>query len=355
MGNKRQTNFEMIRILAMVLIIIHHIFVHSIEPQLSQSDIFEGYEVYDRLMIVDFARSFGKIGNILFVMLSGYFLIDKKIDMAKHTVKILSEMFFATVVLMLAGAVHLYFQPVYNVLNLRAFNEDWWFPGYYIVIIFAAWIGLNRYLVDAGRDKFRILLIVLFAAISIAWIRNAMSAIGLTTIAMGIFSYMLGGYIKLYDPLKKLKGIWLFVLIICSLILMGVSYHIYASANMNAAIATEQPFYNRDIEGYLECSLPCIVISLSLFEAFKRIKCTPSALVNSISSSTFMIYLLHDNRYARDRFYMFDWLSMIRDENYIGLISGILIILIVIFAIGILMSKLCNITMKGIRDKILNL
>ena len=68
-----------------------------------------------------------------------------------------------------------------------------------------------------------------------------------------------------------------------------------------------------------------------------------------------MIYLLHDNRYARDRFYMFDWLSMIRDENYIGLISGILIILIVIFAVGILMSKLCNITMKGIRDKILNL
>ena len=355
MENKRQTNFEMIRILAMVLIVIHHIFVHCIEPLLLISDIFEGYEVYDRLMIVDFARSFGKIGNILFVMLSGYFLIDKKIDIAKHTVKILSEMFFATMVLLFAGAVHLSFQPIFNVLNLRAFNEEWWFPGYYIVIIFAAWIGLNRYLLDAGRDKYRIFLILLFAAISVAWIRNSMAAVGLTTISMGIFSYMLGGYIKLYDPLKTLKGIWLFVLIICSLILMGMSYHLYASSYMNAFIASEQPFDNRYLESYSEYSLPCIVISLSLFEAFKRIKCKPSALVNSISSSTFMIYLLHDNRYARDRFYMFDWLSMIKDENYIGLISGILIILIVIFAIGILMSKLCNITMKGIRDKILNL
>ena len=355
MGTKRQSNFELIRILAMVLIIIHHIFVHCVEPLLSQSDLFEGYEVYDRLMLIDFARSFGKIGNILFVMISGYFLIDKKIDITKHVVKILSEMFFATVVLMVAGAVHLLFEPVYNVLNLRAFNEDWWFPGYYIVIIFVAWIGLNRYLVDAGREKHRTFLILLFAAISIAWIRNVMSTIGLTTIAMGIFSYMLGGYIKLYDPLKKLKGFWLFTLIALSLFLMGLSYHIYASGNMNAAMATDKIFYNRDIEGYLECSLPCIVISLCLFEAFKRIKCMPSALINGISSATFMIYLIHDNRYFRDRFYMFDWVAMIHDENYIGLISGILIMIMAIFIIGILMSKLCDIAMKGIRNKILNL
>ena len=62
MGTKRQSNFELIRILAMVLIIIHHIFIHCVEPLLSQSDLFEGYEVYDRLMLIDFARSFGKIG-----------------------------------------------------------------------------------------------------------------------------------------------------------------------------------------------------------------------------------------------------------------------------------------------------
>lgn len=67
---ERLSNFELLRVIAMTMIIGHHLAIHS------------GFEVDKSLIcfnrfVLEFLQSGGKFGVVLFVMISGYFSIKK--------------------------------------------------------------------------------------------------------------------------------------------------------------------------------------------------------------------------------------------------------------------------------------
>ena len=350
--NIRKTNYEMIRIFAMILIVIHHVFVHCINKQILNPDLcetsklFNDFTIYKRLVITDYAYSFGKIGNILFILISGYFLIDKKIDISKQIIKIVSEMLFATFVLMIVSGIHLHFERIKTTLNIRMFNEGWWFTGYYISIILFAWLGLNSYLQKIDRTQYRNILLIMFAIVSIVWIRNVISKIGLDGIASGVFIYMLGGYIKKYDPFQKVNGWIAFLVIVFSFIVMGFSYYLYTANNINAAILGNKEAYNTVIGEYSEFSITCLAVGVSLFELIRRFKIKDSFVINYIASATFLIYLIHDNSYVHGLFYKIDWVDMIYNKEYGKLLLYLALIIIGIFILGVVLYSIYNLIMS---------
>lgn len=107
---ERASNIELLCIVAMFLIILHHMFVHCATAQLTSADsiarmgngLFCQPIQYERLFIFSAAASWGKIGNAIFILVSGYFLVGRgsHIDLARSAVKLLSQAIFAPVVLM---------------------------------------------------------------------------------------------------------------------------------------------------------------------------------------------------------------------------------------------------------------
>lgn len=88
----RSSNLELLRILAIIMIIAHHYSVHGgwdIPNELS----------YNRI-IVQFLSLGGKLGVNCFVLITGYFMINSKFNIKKFA-KIVGQVFFYSVVIML--------------------------------------------------------------------------------------------------------------------------------------------------------------------------------------------------------------------------------------------------------------
>ena len=108
---KRQSNFELLRIFAMIMIILFHIQKHG-PLQLLTGDYgyFPKPIIYLRLLLLEIGAPLGMIGNGLFFMISGYFLNSNlNIDTGKIAKKLLLQLGFAVVVLIIANSVWLAF------------------------------------------------------------------------------------------------------------------------------------------------------------------------------------------------------------------------------------------------------
>ena len=120
----RQSNFELLRVLAIFLIILFHIQLHGPQPLLvADNEFFALPKVYPRLLCFEVGISFGVIGNGLFIMISGYFMSENmQIDTGKISKKLLLQLGFATIILTLAYAV--WFICLVQVSNLKSAQKS---------------------------------------------------------------------------------------------------------------------------------------------------------------------------------------------------------------------------------------
>jgi peptidoglycan/LPS O-acetylase OafA/YrhL len=76
----RKSNFELLRVIAMIMIIAHHFAGHGIQHDLEGSTayvIWRNGSLLNKIVDCLFAPG-GKIGVGIFFMLTGYFLINKR-------------------------------------------------------------------------------------------------------------------------------------------------------------------------------------------------------------------------------------------------------------------------------------
>ena len=74
--NTRKSNFELLRIIAMIMIILHHITIHCVNVQLGDKSLYALGEYFNktvfikRLLIPQLFMPAGKIGNIIFILIA---------------------------------------------------------------------------------------------------------------------------------------------------------------------------------------------------------------------------------------------------------------------------------------------
>ena len=76
----RNTNIELLRIVAMFMIVLHHIVNHAAIVQLTDSNsitrlnngYFSNPVFYKKLWLLDIGNTLGPIGNAVFIIISGY-------------------------------------------------------------------------------------------------------------------------------------------------------------------------------------------------------------------------------------------------------------------------------------------
>ena len=358
--NERQSNFELLRIIAMIMIVAHHLTIHCFAVQLGDKSLYALGESFNKaiffkkLLLPQLFMTGGKIANIIFVLITGYFLIDRKINITKQIKKIFSQLAFVVpIIVFVSFLFYRYHSNTFiGIQNFNILNSDYWFIGYYIGIISIAYIFLNKFLNKLKKKEYDILLAIMFSILSIAFLRNSISDISpnILTLFVGIFIYSLGGYIRLYSPFKNIRTIILFFIIIISIIALCINNYNNTLVNINIAQSNNMQGIYQSLIGYSEYSIFCLLIGISTFEIFRRIKMKNIRIINYISSSTFMIYLLHDNDFFRNVWRETNWIEVYYN-NSVKFIFLYLMWLAIIFGIGILIYTIYYLILKLINTK----
>ena len=172
MKKNRESNFELLRIFAMILIITYHITLHCIVPQLGENPLFNTPYISKKILLLNFFMSAGKIGNGIFILISGYFLANKpKIDILAVIKKIVPQLVFANCLLTVVsfGYNRLINHNALNLVDMSEINESWWFVGYYLMIVIIGSLFLNRFIVSLSQQRKKAFLAILFVFCSLSW------------------------------------------------------------------------------------------------------------------------------------------------------------------------------------------
>lgn len=203
-SKQRASNMELLRIAAMFMIIIFHIYLHNIVPQVSEQS--ESYPYFgvpafsSRIALLSVFRSFGATGNDIFILISGYFMArreSKAIDLGSTTKKLLLQFGFATATLCVLsmGCSHLISKTYIPIITDTFFNSDMWFVGYYLLIILFAKFFLNDFFQRASKKEYAAALLVMFALTQFAWTRGLIDGFSdsLSILLTGLVLYTGGG------------------------------------------------------------------------------------------------------------------------------------------------------------------
>ncbi len=358
----RSSNIELLRSVAMLMIILYHIVCHCVNVQLTDKEsikrfsngLFNHPVFYKKLMILDTLNTFGIIGNVIFILISGYFMVQKKgrgIDMVKISKRLLYQLGFASIVLTIAPTIcfRMKSDTFINLINIQVFNSMSWFVGYYYAIILIAKLFLNGFLEKIDNKEYILFLTVGFAFIQFGWTGGLADGFipNLRTLLNGIFLYALGGYFRKYDPLSKLRTYVFFVIILITYFFVNLSAYNNTVNNIENYIRnkTEDDFI-QNIPEFPNYSIIVIIVGICLFEIFKRAKIPQSKFLNYLGQSTFMVYLLHDNGFFYSIFDTQDWITLLYNSPYQFIVKifiwsvGVFICGVVTYTFYIILVKL---------------
>lgn len=369
----RNTNIELLRIVAMFMIVLHHIVNHAAIVQLTDSNsitrlnngYFSNPVFYKKLWLLDIGNTLGPIGNAVFIIISGYFLVPKggEVNIKKSVTKLLTQMFYAAVFLVCFSNIafhilHVKYKRYIGLMNILDFNSMSWFVGYYFAIILIGYLFLNRYLNKCDEGRYVLSMLTLLAVTQFGWTGGILDslALNLRTLLGGVLLYSLGGYIKRFDTLKKVRGYVFWLLLVIIYLLVFISSYNTTQNNIEDYNKTSGELFKQTVNQYGNYGILIIVAGLCLFEIFLRMRIPTIKIVNYIASATFIVYLIHDNNFFYSIWMMQDWMTDLHKSPFIFIAKcmewGIITFAIGVFAylvyqlIGILNSRISTIFIK---------
>ena len=231
----------------------------------------------------------GDIGNTIFLLLSGYFLIGSSGINSSKIINLWLRMFFWSVtiycVFVLAG-----FDPfsLKNMLKsaMPVTQYAWWFAStYFMLYIFHPY--LNILLRSLSKSEYRKFLIIFMVYHVIVHVSPMGYLLG-SKLANFMFLYSLAGYIRLHaNPSPKVNYIfWGFVALgvnlLCFVVFDAAAEHIPSVRYLDKILLVARKSF-------------ALIIPLCLMVGFSRLTIPNSKLINLIASATFGVYLIHDN------------------------------------------------------------
>lgn len=333
----RYSNIELLRILAMFMIVVYHIVYHCVRIQLvapaslgrGTLDSFNHPLFYKRLLILNTIMSFGIIGNAIFILISGFFMANRKpenIKLGAISKKLLLQLGFAAVLLVCGSPILHYIKPdIYiDMPNITIFNDMSWFVGYYYIVVLCGALFLNDFLAKLSFERYAAFLLTLFAFTQFTYSGGFAEAVagGARTILTGVFLYSLGGFIQKFNPFKKIRVWFLIFVTIGVYFLIWVSGYNVTETKIETYIrnGTTDPFI-QSVPDFTNFSIVIIILSVCLFEMFRRIRLPESKIISFVGKSTFMVYLIHDNTLFYEIWNLKDWITVLKENTLLFMLN----------------------------------
>ncbi len=205
----------------------------------------------------------------------------------------------------------------------------WWFASTYILLyLFSPYINKLLRLFD-NRQYIGFLALLISCWCLVPTFTGEI--FGSNSLLWFVLVYSLGGYIQLHGFLSNLSAIKSIGISI------GLAILTFLSTIIFDVIGTKIPFVAKNAMFLFgERTLTVLMNSLFLFLGFTKIRIKNSIVINTISSATFGIYLIHDDEYVRQLLWKTICKNATYADNYILIPYSLLVVLIVFIGCAII-------------------
>lgn len=284
----RQSNIELLRIIAMLLIIICHFSTHG-------GFQFPSGELTVNRLWTQCLTFGGNLGVDIFVLISGYFLIGSAAFRTDKALKLALQIFTYSVSFLaaftLAGANPYGIRIAINCFFPITYS-GWWFASTYFVLYLIS-PYLNRLLRGLDKKDYQKMLALLTAC----WCLIPTflgSAYGSSYLVWFAYLYAVSGYIRLHVEKIAIGPRAAFLGAFAAMLTVGLAFLISDLFETRLLSAGNLAVYVIHMQ-----RLPTVLTALFLFLGFLQIDIGCNRVVNRISSATFGVYLIHENNFVR--------------------------------------------------------
>ena len=330
----RSSNFELMRIFAMLLIVAYHYVLFT-------RFMFVGSTITVNRLFYQSMLLDGKTGVNLFVMLSGYFMIQSHGVKTQKVLQLWGQtMFYILAIWFLFHKQINGFgtMPQDTLLGKVLFlstGVQWFIATYLVMYLLSPF--LNKMLLSLSRTMYRRMLVltgIFWCFIpTLSWIPGMIPTdFQGSDLMFFLFLYSVGAYLRLYhEEGKKKASFWflcaLGIFLLCMVLVAAVDIWIINSVGRLNILD-----YLFDYQNHVLIML----LSLFLFLGFKNLKVKNNRVINFVSSLTFGIYLIHDNWQIRS----YLWNNIVKGTRYMDMVWFIpmsyVLILAMFIACGII-------------------
>lgn len=298
---ERQSNIELLRIIAMLLIIICHFSTHG-------GFQFPSGELTVNRLWTQCLTFGGNLGVNIFVLISGYFLIGSagfRTDKAlKLALQILTYSVLFLAVFTLAGANPYGIRTAINCFFPITYS-CWWFASIYFVLYLIS-PYLNKLLRGLDKQDYQKML----ALLTVCWCVIPTlfgSAYGSSYLLWFAYLYAVSAYIRLHVETIAIGPRAAFLGAFAAMLTAGAAFVISDLFETKLPSAANLAVYVIHLQ-----RLPTVLTALFLFLGFLQIDIGCNRAVNQISSATFGVYLIHENNFVRP----FLWGTLFRNASF---------------------------------------
>ncbi len=326
----RNSNIEILRIIAMFFIVISHACVHSGFDAATSNILFNNLFVQWGVL--------GNLGVDIFVIITGYFLCTKPAS-HKSLGKLFVQLWFYSILLFLvcrfAFGYTYSLKSILTVILPTIFAEYWFFTAYVILALISPYLNiLINHATKKQMEKFVLCMLAIWVLIPTFTKQRFFAG----EIPQFIMFYMIGAYFRNYPDNFLKNKLYRTFLTIFSFALLFLSTFVLDFLGSKIAL-----FQNRGIMFYNRNSLLVVGCAVGLFALSIYRKSFCNSFINLIAGCTFGVYLIHDNPAVRHLI----WKKLLPLADYFDSPLLPLMILgaaIVVFSVSALIEFLRQIT-----------
>ncbi|HWQ98221.1 MAG TPA: acyltransferase [Clostridia bacterium] len=320
-GMPRQSNIELLRIFAMFFIVMHHYVMHG-----TTSFVYLDSPLTLQNVFALFLASLGRPAVGIFVLICGYFSIKSDFKLPRFVTLIAQVFSYSVVLLLLAKFVlpvgaSIGRAEILSSVFPTAYGTYWFMTSYAVLILLSPYINKLLLLLTQKQHKALILLFVAIWCISPTILGANFAG---SDLAYFVAFYSIAAYFRLYpskaNPSRyfALFGFWALVVLAS---IASASFLLNYSGVFRKYI-TYFSEYNR---------LPGAMCAIELFLALSQSKPFYSKWINGIASTSFGIYLIHENPFIRPLLWgkLFDSSAYVNTPLYF---VHLLVSVIIVFA-----------------------
>ena len=272
---ERASNLELLRIVAMLLIVLSHCSVHGIGNELPEG-------LVNPLSIFNYC---GNLGVNLFVMITGYFMVTSKFSLGK-LMKLLLQILVCSALLYLFECVVVQPQKEISISDIKyacfpVKYYKWWFISTYVQLFLLA--PFLNVLLTSGNPR-RIFAFIGASVMIMLYFRTHNFPL-----LLFLNLYALGACVRLYLPESaKLSTKSCFAVAVgLLLVYTGILYCTTTCPGVQLGKLVRLAITSN-------YSVPVLFLSLVLFVGFVKWQIPHNRLINTVAATTLGIYLIHD-------------------------------------------------------------
>lgn len=286
----RMSNIELLRIVAMIMIIAYHIPIHL--NFTCQPHTITVSQLWNQFILMG-----GKIGVNIFVLISGYFLINSHDIKISKIIKLWLQIFTYSVLIYIIftiSGLEPFSIKVFIKSMLPITYEGWWFAGTYFVLYLISPF-LNIFLKALDKKNYQRLLVVVLILWCLIPTVTGQNFEG-NNLLWFICLYSVAAYIRLWHDkadisvksaklTKRYLGLAFVFIVLTFLLVVILDFCGVQIADLSA----HEHLYEMN-------KLPIFLISLFMFMGFKGLNIHYNKAINLIASAAFGVYLIHDSK-----------------------------------------------------------